>query len=165
MQKWALSAVLICLLPSSAISGPDKTTTHLMNESATMLDFGMLRLSLFLDEYETSVRYIWDENRIQLVRNFHQYADKDLAEESCSQWVTKMRRMAMINTDTGKPYQENSVFANVFSHFGFTSSKTPEGLYQDIDILFQLTCYASIEGGGSLIVSAPLLGANYSLER
>ncbi len=46
MKTRLLLLMALSLLPLRAISGPDDTTKHLMKDSVSMLDFGLLRAML-----------------------------------------------------------------------------------------------------------------------
>lgn len=166
MRTRLLALIAICLLPVKALSGPDETTQHLMNDSATMLDFGMLRLNLSLEAATLANAYFdWDENRIYIWRYFQENETADVGEETCSQWIGDVRLKSGVNRDTGKPFEKTSLFAGYFAHHSFKRNSAPETLYQDIDKLFVLRCTGQIKGGGFITIFAPLLGSGYSLEK
>ena len=141
MKTRLLLLMALSLLPLRAISGPDDTTKHLMKDSVSMLDFGLLSLNLFLKGTDYgSAKFDWDKNRIYIQRFFPESETADMAEKTCASWVSKVRKRAGIIPDTGKPYFETSFFAGYFRHNGFVRKPEPETLYQDIDDLFVLTC-------------------------
>ena len=48
--------ILLSLMPLVAWSGPDSTSTYLLNEPASLMDLGLLRMELKLNEFEIDWR-------------------------------------------------------------------------------------------------------------
>lgn len=149
---------MMSLAPAHA--GPDAAATYIMGEPASLMDIGMLRLERHLDG-AAWVIYDWDSNTFVLT-TFRPATEGDpgAQERACVEWVSEIRSLAAINKETGKPYGQGSVFADMFTHTGFVRKNQPDNLLEQIDRMFQLRCF----GGGERI-EAPLLGAGYSVAR
>lgn len=151
-------------------SGPDETTNFLMDEPASLMDLGILRLNLALQNNAAGyVSYSWDENRIKIAAPYQNvngpYATEDAAEEACSKWVTELRRLLGIDPTTGKPFWgQTSLAADFFRHQGFRRMNAPETLYTDVDKLIIFVCYA--KSSENLVkVTGSLVAKGYSVAK
>jgi hypothetical protein len=159
---------VICGQP--VLSGPDETINYLMNDTASMMDIGMLRLSFALQRDAIGfANYNWDENRIKISAPYLNangaYDTAEAAEKACSKWVTELRRVFGVNPATGKPFWgESSRAADYFRHRGFNKMNAPETLYEDIDKLIIFECYAN--SAESLVkVTGALVAKGYSVAK
>lgn len=153
--------------PLPVAAGPDVTTQHLLDDAATMLDLGMLRLEMRLAQDDLgSARYAWSENRILIESSiFLTGAAKteQSVEAICAGWLKSVRFAAGVNAD-GKAYTGNSDFSGFFRHYGVGRVNAPKALYEDLDELFVLKCGGFVDGV-AITISAPLLGKTYAVER
>lgn len=164
-------ALIVALFPSALFAGPDKTTQHLMNDPLTMMDFGLYQIRETLRQSEMpdgsamvgGAAFDWDGNRIRIER--FQYANTSVDFESaCAEWISTVRQIAGVNRDTGAAFAGYSNFARYFDHISFNRLNAPEGWQRDLDKLFELKC-ASYSITPEIIITAPLLGKTYSVER
>ncbi len=167
-------------LPAHA--GPDDTTKLFMNRPATLLDLGMLRLNLLLDEigdesYYPSglpspyVSYHWDRDRIviSVIKFSHDSASKE-GEELCAEWISFLRARANVSSKTGEA-AGGSYFVDQFTHSGFTNESITQATPK-LDRKFQLRCSLNIRNKSknseryfrTITVTAPLLGTSYSVQ-
>jgi hypothetical protein len=158
-----LLPILLTAVP--AMGGPDQTTQHLLSDPASMLDLGVLKANLALKERKLGfMGFDWDANRFFIVTWFSDRPDTKVAESDCVAWVADVRELGGIRAETGEPFLDDSFFAGYFSHEGFSRSNAPDTLYSDLDKLFELKCTGFV-GTETVVVTAPLLGTTYSLER
>lgn len=163
MQTRLLPVIALCLLPARLFAGPDETTQYLMNDSASMLDLGMLTLNLRLSQNKLGyASYDWDANRIRIKYLLFQELNDEEAEEACAAWVQRVRVYAGINIKTGQPALETSSFAELFTHYGFQRKSEIDNLRHNIDKMVTLQ-YQHVRSGNPIMVNAPLLGTGYSL--
>jgi len=165
MKTCLASIFVLFLLPESAIAGPDETTQHLMNDTASMLDFGLLRLNLKLEADNLgTASYNWEENRIQISLFSLEKGTVESAEIDCANWIDAVRVKAGIDLDAGQSKTGSSSFANLFTHYGFERRSVMEGLQGKIDKIITLGCY---QWGTKkpVTIKAPLLGKGYSLQK
>lgn len=155
---WLGFAAMMALAPAHA--GPDAVANYIMDEPASLMDIGMLRLEKRLDGAAWA-RYDWDSNTF-LLWTYRPAADGDpgAQERTCAEWISEIRSLAAISDETGKPYGEFSGFAYMFTHTGFVRKNQPEDLLEQTDRMFQLKCF-----GGGEHIEAPLLGTGYSVAR
>lgn len=100
-------------LPSALEAGPDDTVKHLMNDSASMLDFGLLRLDLILAHESLGTSYyLWDQNQIVIAETFFDTSSRERAEKTCAEWISDVRKLAFVRQKDGKPVFESSRFSD-----------------------------------------------------
>jgi len=176
------AATLAGLLTLSALpthAGPDETTSRLMNEYASLLDFGILRLQLRLDKLTTippsAVSYVWDDNVI-LISSFSVDSEwpRDRVEQACTDFFFDVRANAGIDQDTGKVFGvlDSTFFADLFNHYGYSNTiagKSTDEFAIALDQKFQLRftwfSYSSVPGTvRSIECSGPLLDKGYSVK-
>lgn len=155
-----------------ALAGPDETTQALMDDSASMLDLGLLRMNLMLASNSLgSASFDWEQNRITVSEygpDFATFATKkdktaDDVEIRCANWVRAVRIIAAVNPDDGLAYFGTTSFADMFSHYGFEHGllKNPSA---SIDGLIQLRCRHFV-AQKPVEITAPLLGKGYSVSK
>lgn len=166
-----LAALLIGT--AAAQAGPDEVAKWLIQDPASMIDLGVLRIDLALSNGSGApggrATYDWDKNRFTITGSAGQVESADKAEKACEEWVNSVRVAAFIDTSTGNPYLgKASLFAELFSHSGFERTNAPADLYTTIDKMIELRCYGSFKLDGDLKIieaNAPLLGTGYSLKK
>ena len=117
-----VSVFFLQLFP--VIAGPDSTTQRFMNDSPSMLEFGLFKLKQRLiwegDETEfkqpNNVKYNWDKNTIEISSTFNKRRSRESAEKLCSLWFDYVRFSAGIVKS--KTALSISNFARDFRHDG-----------------------------------------------
>jgi hypothetical protein len=143
-----LSISLLPFFPETALAGPDEITQPLMNDTVSMLDFGIFRLQNKIDVLEdlplTYVGFDWERNLIVISGwiNEGQRPASDF-HSTCVDWFARVRMQAGVDPASGKLYEilSYSHFADLFSHFGFErtlSNKKPNELLAALDGKFFL---------------------------
>ena len=126
VEKNCLAALLAISFGHSSQAEPDETIIRLMNDSPTMLDFGIFRLERFLnsagENSYSRVTYDWGSNRIIVSNRFfdgHTIKEAE-AMQKCKIWINAMRELAGINLDTGQlqSWKTSSEFTRFFLHIG-----------------------------------------------
>ncbi|MDM8522176.1 hypothetical protein QUF80_02295 [Desulfococcaceae bacterium HSG8] len=164
--------VILFLLAMSelSIAGPDQTTSYLMNESVSLLDFGLYRLEEYFDTiyqkdlYITRVNYDWDDNKIIIVvRNTDSgsFGSAREAKEWCRSIICEIKGKLGIDCSTGKPLtlKKNSPLQRFFSHKSYKSKNEPEGLKSEIEMMIKVTVSTYWGRNGRFLrCEVPLLG-------
>jgi len=126
LKQTLLAALTAANIATTSAAEPDETIAHLMDDSPSMLDFGIFRLERFLNKTgqvsEAVIRYDWDRNAIEISGRFfdgHTISEGE-ALQKCDSWFETMREIAGIDIETGKlqPWYEVSEFAWHFKHIG-----------------------------------------------
>ncbi len=108
----------------------------LMNEPASMMDFGVYRIERSLDSgnFEDSrrvfVSYNWDEDKI-VMEAIHSviapFENELAARERCGKWFKVMRDFFLVSNETGEDRAPNlSYFASFFNHQGYVRGRQNE---------------------------------------
>lgn len=165
MKSITMAFVTLLLLSEPSAAGPDATTSYLIDDTASMMDIGMLRLNTFLVEGSFGIAtFDWESNRFTIRANALTMSDDPaIAEKACGDWVNRIRNVALVNPDDGKPSYGQTQFSIFFEHVGFDRKNAPKTLSQDLDRLFVLEC-VTYPKDARLTVSAPLLGKTYSVQ-
>lgn len=141
IKKTALLISLLCIsITDSAFAEPSPTVRYLMNEPVSRLDWGIYQLQKELEELNVSVRYNWDENRIEISKSSSE-TPKDLnqAKILCKEEVSNLKIILGVNPEIGKPYGENSFLWVFFRHEGYKLKSEPETLWEDLDNITRLS--------------------------
>ncbi|WP_050524910.1 hypothetical protein [Pseudorhodobacter wandonensis] len=153
-----------------ALAGPDASASYLTNTPVSMMDLGVLRLDLALQNDPGGyAEYDWDSNRIDISAPLgivlKIFPTKDEAETECATWITNVKRLFGLNLETGEPlFAEISRAARLFKHEGYYNKNEPETLFKDLDRMFLLTC-STATADWKVTVSSPLLGKGYSVAK
>ncbi|MGC9447639.1 hypothetical protein [Cereibacter johrii] len=144
---------------SQADAGPDATANRFINDTPSMMDWGTYRLELRLaaapELGSPSVYYDWDRNRIIIYKGMIINRESTVKEEDdCRDWVTAIRRAAIVDPETGKLALDgvkSSIFSSFFSHSGFSRSVlgiTEEEALRELDKMFTMEAayYRTEEG-------------------
>ena len=129
---------LSLLMPVGARAEPDATFRYLMEEPATLLDLGMVRLEMFMDQVmepeilsQLEVRglgmirirliahYLWDENDFVIVASSSDFV-RDWTRAECLLVMDEVHDLLL---------SPEVLFAELFSHRNFPLSRQP---HQDI---------------------------------
>ena len=154
---------ILAITAGQAIAGPDVVGNYLMDEPASLMDVGIMKLNALVRP-TAFANYNWDENSIEITSMnslVKGSPSDDALEKLCADWISSVRVLANIDPLKGAPfYGAESNFARLFLHSGYQREKQPENMTSEIDRMIQLTCIL-----GSTIVTAPLLGTGYSLRK
>jgi hypothetical protein len=136
-MKWiALTALILVAAPVGA--DPSPVIRQLMNEPVSMLDWGLLRLETYLQDYVRAARqigpiagsrpvalvqtsYDFDKNEIHIEFAFDSsdvYATS--TQDACKQALTAIRHTLVMKRDDGTYL---AYFYHFFLHNGFTTSE------------------------------------------
>ena len=166
--------------PAALTAGPDETTNTLMNDSVSILDWGILRTELYLAQQNliipAQVSFDWDSNEIRI--SAWQFGGNDTTTEVqakavCSDWFFGVRVSGGISTETGEPYfSEVSTYANFFGHEGFVrnfDSIEYKALLAKLDRKIELSAtilmdISKSDGLQSVKCSGPLLGVGFAVQ-
>lgn len=142
MRSTILAAAL-SILPLSSLAGPDETSKYLMNNSPTLLDFGLVRLDMRLSSAlgNVAVIYDWDNDAIKIVRA----GGGDYSKDMCLNFIDEVRSNAGYQEGTLWSILGNSLFSELFAHMGYFSGDEDKHLdrLEEIDKKFQIDCYSS----------------------
>ncbi|MEQ5828488.1 hypothetical protein J3456_14075 [Sulfitobacter sp. NFXS29] len=158
MKQLSLCALLALFAPPAS-GGPDATTNYLMNTPATLMDFGLYKLSLRIQSVlgKGFASYDWDTNEILiLVIDFSTPADQ--VKQMCVDTIADIRFAA--NVRDGAAVGGYSNFSRFFSHEGFVKGGMEQHTERmiDLDKKFHINCVT-----GHDTYEAPLVGTGYSL--
>ena len=174
-----LTLVLIIFVSNTARASPDEVTRKLMNESPSLLDFGILRLQLKMDDLRTgkywpneffspTVSYDWDHDQIRItIMSFNAFDDKENAMSGCKDVFSKVRDRGFIDAKTGQLYEISpnpySQYAALFQHIDYQNRIDSDDL-KDFDKKFKLICDVRIPGQSLLLGHVPLLSSKIYVE-
>jgi hypothetical protein len=138
----ALACCVAWITPAQA--EPGSSVNYLMSDVTSSFTIGMLRIQLALDQafaaapgVWASVDYDWEHNRITVwYQSFSEPSEPN--KDTCRGAVDKLRQVAGVRADTGKPWVENSFFAEMFMPLGYQKKNAPKNLRQDIDQIIEL---------------------------
>lgn len=101
-----------------------------MNDSVSLLDWGLFKMTLMLNEVEKKegnevfVDYLYDEDRIKVTgyRINDETLDSNAVHQVCDSWIKSIRIKAGLPPGRTKPFgQDYSKFAEMFSHTGYVN--------------------------------------------
>ncbi|MFG6594502.1 hypothetical protein ACGYK4_08145 [Sulfitobacter sp. 1A13368] len=155
----AFVSASIVLAAPTAFAGPDATTNYLMNTPATLLDFGLYKLSLRIQAVNGNgyAAYDWDNDEIKIVL-FRSLEPKTKSKVACVKAIADTRQAAGVVD--GKSLEEFSSFARMFGHNGFIAGDLDahNKRMQDLDKKFQILCITP-----QATYEAAVVGSGYSL--
>lgn len=166
MRRLILSGILICSA-GTVQAGPDATSTYLMNESVSVLDFGIFKMEETLSKYfatnspsvTVSASYLWDNNQIQItLLELAKRKTRNDAIEFCKTIVGSARASLGINTSTGKPIVEGLDPSRFFVHEGYDNKRAPKSLVNDISRMIRIKGVVGLQDPVSASCEASLLG-------
>lgn len=147
--RLVMGVSLSLALATTAHAGPDEVTDRLMDEAASLLDVGMLRLELRLAASQTIPPtysfYDWDNNEIVISTVVVESEwDIERAKQGCESWFQEVRKLAYVDSTTGKIMYgyERSGFADLFTHYGYTrtiNGKATSEVAAELDRKFRLS--------------------------
>ncbi|MBL1438363.1 MAG: hypothetical protein COB08_019465 [Rhodobacteraceae bacterium] len=154
-------AVVAALGGAGAQAGPDVTTNYLMDEPASMLDIGVLRINMRMsadDELSGfTLSYKFDENvfefrrttwilynlldEVEVVENptdeqarieiLQVAQNAAIAAKECEQYIEPLR--AWFGTSGG-----STLASQYFGHYGYKPANIPDDIYSDLDGKFTI---------------------------
>jgi hypothetical protein len=153
--------IIVCLLAASVQSlwaEPNETSTFLINDPISLLDFGMYKLENDIKSYRDDlpikhqppysvfVDYDWDENKIFIVLSYGTPGNpliKEIKNEIKKVLIILKRNFGV--GPKGEPFQKGgfSSISDYFSHRGYTKKNIPQTFKKDIDqlMVFKVVYY------------------------
>jgi hypothetical protein len=144
----ALSVIASGLSSTQVLSGPDDTTKQLMNDSVSLLDWGILQITYFRLNGENGnpvgyASYDYDDDRIY-IRSYttnDAEIDSEKVKAICGNWIDAVRVSAWVSPTEGKPLvKDYSYFASLFRHDGFVRGELADETkrLQELDKKFHI---------------------------
>lgn len=143
-------ALVIATFASIANADPDSVTDHLMDESPSLLDWGLMRLENKLESNDKllltpTVTFDWNSDTITIFSFDTESPSENTKEESvqhCSEWFEIVRTSAGVSPWTNELRgQLASVFSVLFAHNGYRrhhNGKSIDDFLHDLDNKFLL---------------------------
>jgi hypothetical protein len=143
--------IAMLLMPMIANAQPGPATQYLINEPATLLDVGMMRLETLTTEFENRVGLHWTENDgmkfFQAETNARYEADDDKIYVSFLVMSSEPSEVQMAEGCRNAMMQMNiwllKSLPGVFLHTGYDDPSVPEDFYPGLKEMFELRCYFS----------------------
>lgn len=143
--------VALLLFPISVIAEPGPTTQYLINERATMLDIGMMRLNTLTTEFRERVGLFWMENEEPTLFRAEIYSqydpDDDKIRVSFSIMNSEPTAPQMADGCKNAMMQMNiwlmKSLPRLFLHTGYDDPSTRMEFDQGLKEMFELRCYFS----------------------
>ena len=146
----------------SLFANPNNTFQTLMNESVSILDFGLYKLEKFLDQHATSTMqkdklklfsscsFNWDENKLEIVRTlFLEYKVEDLKKE-CKLLLNSTKELMNVSN--------NALLLQNFQHVGYTNKNMKN--VKDNEIINRTEVQITIASLGEIIRCKSMLNEN-----
>lgn len=175
-----ISLILLFVPAKIGMAEPTPTIQYLMNEPVSLLDLGILRLTLLLDEMKplfevndkykkifkysilTGVDYDWGSNRIELeIHPIGECKSKQEAKDWCISVIKKIRFSLAIDSDSGKPLAKDGLLDSFFTHNGFAAKSEPANIKSELEKIILISIgvpYIEKEKTKYLRCESPLLG-------
>ena len=137
----ALFLAATCLLAFSIKAEPNATTTYLMNETVSLLDFGAYQLGQDLTKWllgvqlsaKVSVQISKQLDRLEIdVTSEFPAPSKAKARSNCMQAIHSIKIGLNVDPSTGERLKKDGLRA-WFSHFGYTHVGEPKDLTDKLD--------------------------------
>lgn len=139
-----LTATFICVVPTLCAGGADNITRYFMDNSPSLLDFGIHRLAQELNavyDDRIHVSYDWEQDEIQI--SVLTFDTKGFSEADCREMIANIRSSAGYQ-DGELPdyYGGHSYFASLFTHNGYKviGPDEDETRLQKLDKKFVVEC-------------------------
>lgn len=125
-KMWAPMVVVLMASPASA--GPDVTANRFLNDSPSMIDWGLYRITRQIERNSTygadmGATYDWDANTIIIYNSAVKYETQtpELFEDDCREWFDWVRTNGYVSSTTGVVMLEAGLsrYADLFGHSGF----------------------------------------------
>jgi hypothetical protein len=169
--RTALASALFVLTMGSAASAPGDATKWISEDSASMMDLGLLKLDLWVSDiaeglktmsnndvevYHTYSGYSWDDDEIIVAATIYQIKPTlALSEKECQRFLSRVRAYAGVDLETGAlnkfNAQSNSRISDLFKHEGFKRLNAPSDLFAKIDQRIVIQCHVMKDDEKSFI--------------
>ncbi|MEX0709409.1 MAG: hypothetical protein WD078_15745 [Woeseia sp.] len=141
--------ILIAIAPTLALGASGEATRYLMNEPASLMDIGLLRAQLFLNDLDRRLNDInyYEENPDLTVDSSIDYIFEDdkLLVEIIVAEPKRPRSMCILFSEQ----YINSIVARIgswFTHYVYSRAGQPESLVSEIRDRFELSCKVFKDG-------------------
>jgi hypothetical protein len=165
---------------SMAEAEPNPNIKYLMNDSVSMLDWGLYRIEKDVEAtledpagyglntdtiIDSSPVYDWDKNRIIVGVHVSKAISLEQAKSWCRKIVRMVRTTLNVSPDTGEPFpsldQNGGALYSFFSHAGYTKKSEPKGLSKELDNITWINIKVEVAGMKEpLNCEAALLGTD-----
>ena len=176
---WVLKSSAMVLAVTLGIgpvqSEPGPTVTYLLNENASLFDFGMLQLSEHLrllgekiqsknpkfSDLHVIALYNWDDNRINITAIIVDIKDKIIGVDDCRAILREIRDDAGYDTSNSKlsGFAEtvfgSTSYSSYFHHSDYQRTSEPKNLNQELDKIFRVEVEL-----GKIKCNGPLVGSD-----
>lgn len=151
-----IAAIIVCLLAvwvSQARTEPNESANFLINDSVSLLDFGLYKLEneikrvqndltiRFQPPHSSFADYDWDENKIVIVLSYGDPGNPPVKEIKAEMKliVAALKKNFGI-AQTGEPFQKGGYgsVGDYFSHRGYTKKNMPQNLRREIEKLVEI---------------------------
>ena len=158
----ASGCLLLVVVPAAA--GPDQTAEYLMEDSASMLDLGVLRLEMELSDRvskwvrpaDISVFYEWSSNClvVEALANDSLFMSETDAKTWAEFAVQRIRSALGYSGSTGERTLGDLIpLRRYFAHTGFARGDEPETLYEELEEMLEIRVLIGMEGYTDLYMS------------
>lgn len=174
-----LMAVLLFPVAETCVGEPSPTVQYLMNEPVSMFDWGMYKLTLYLnqefrDRYQKkistfapriTVHYDADSNKIQIsaLMLYKKFPNKGEARTYCEEIFKYIRGLLVFEKgSTKRPVPANAPLTTLGSYFGQHGEhhkNKPENIEKELSNNTQLIAVVMDKFDQPVIGKAPLLGS------
>lgn len=143
--------IILFLIPTFASAGPGPATQYLINEPATLLDVGMMRLETLTTEFEKRVGLYWTNSegmeRFRAEIHASYESDDDKIYVSFAAMNSEPTDAQMAEGCQNAMVQMNiwlmKSLPGLFLHTGYNDPTVPPDFYSDLKEMFELRCYFS----------------------
>lgn len=165
-----------------AHGAPGEATKRLIEDPASMMDLGLLKLDLWLSDvmeqlktmnakqvenYHTYSGYDWDDDKIIAGATLYvSDVSAEDAEQMCGQFINRFRIYSGVDIENGKlaiQDDTNTRISRLFSHDGFKRSSYPADAFSALDQRIYVHCDVMQKDGNRFIpylsVSGPLMSS------
>ena len=141
----------LLLVPALASAEPGPTTRYLIDEPATLMDIGMVRLDDLTDEFENRVGLYWTDG--EEMRWFKAEINSYYEADDDKIYVTFLVMNSEPNDEQmaegcGNAMSQMNIslmksLPSLFQHVGVEDTATPAGFNSGIRDVFEIRCYFS----------------------
>ncbi len=184
-MKKLILFIIFLLLAVPIFAEPTLAIKALMDDSVSMLDWGIFKLenmlnsSFLAEKFNISIKvyYVWNSNRLIIYADssLSQTDQKKMSEQEGKEWCKNVVKGIKFsvgidpNTVGGRGFKGSSYLSVFFSHVGFSRTDTAtEKIAEELDNITEIRVLLLsdrlVEDVGILICVAPLRGTRIMFE-